>query len=435
MSIPLDRLYNHIDRLSQSLCGDCLVIYRFSPHGSKKLNDLIALTHTLESKNWAQWQTSPSMMCHDQEPLQHELYNNDLIKNYTLEKYSGNENSRYLVDMISNMHLRAVTYYPLSCYDLTLLTHSEKNSEELIKYQNHGFVGVYWWSHAVIARDWFRYAENITQQKNVSNRFLIYNRAWAGTREYRLKFAEYLINNNLLSHCQMKLNPRDPELDIHYTQHQFKNIAWKPERQLEDYFDANSADSCCSADFELTDYESSDIEVVLETLFDDSRLHLTEKILRPIALAQPFILAGTPGSLNYLKSYGFKTFESIWNEDYDQIQDSKSRLVAITDLMKTISQWDSHTRRQKLQQAQEIADHNKKLFFSKAWQDSIIEEYQSNLQSAWEIMKQNRTGKYFVQLREFAKVDKEWARILDSDLPWRTQRDVQQVADWIKNPR
>ena len=434
MSIPLDRLYNHIDKLSQSVCEDCLVIYRFYPHGSKNLENLKSLKFDKESKTWAEWQIAPLMICHDQEPLIYDLYSDQVVKQYTFEKYSGFENRRYNIDMISKMHLRATAYYPLSCYDLTMLTHSEKNSTELIKYENNGFVGVYWWSHAVIARDWFRYAEHITQQKQIQKTFLIYNRAWSGTREYRLYFTELLIDLRLQDHCQTTVNPVEPELGIHYKLHKFSNANWRPTQVLENYFPENTAKSSASADFDIEDYEATDIEVVLETLFDDSRLHLTEKSLRPIACGQPFMLAGTQGSLEYLRSYGFKTFGSIWDEYYDCINDPQERLVYMVSVMRQIANWTLEERADKMTKAQAIADYNKNLFFSQSWQDSILQEYQTNFKSAWEKMQANRTGKYFTRLRELAKIDPEWDKILNADLPWRTQEDVQRVANWIKNP-
>jgi hypothetical protein len=127
---------------------------------------------------------------------------------------------------------------------------------------------------------------------------------------------------------------------------------------------------------------------VLETLFDDGRLHLTEKSLRPIACGQPFIVAGTHGSLKYLHSYGFKTFEQIWDETYDQEINPERRLLAITNLMKTISQWDSDTRQIKLEQARLIAEHNRKWFFSKEFFDLIVNELKTNFELAFDEFKQ-----------------------------------------------
>ena len=431
MSIPLDRLYNHIDKLSQRFCEDSLVIYRFFPHGSKNLKDLVALKFALDSKNWPEWQMSPFMICHDQEPLNYDLYTKDLIKSYTEEKYINANNSEHLVDIVSNMHLRSTIYYPTSCYDHVMLTHSEKNSKNLAQYENNGFLGVYWWSHAVISRDWFRYAEDIVQQKQVSKTFLIYNRAWSGTREYRLKFFEFLIAHNLVEHCQTTMNAIEPELNIHYSQHTFENNLWKPTCQLEEYYDKNLATSSCSADFVLDDYENTDIEVVLETLFDDPRLHLTEKTLRPIALGQPFILAATSGSLQYLRDYGFQTFDTVWSEDYDQIVLAKDRLEAVAKLIKSISLWSPEVRQQKMNQARDIANYNKQLFFSKSWGNRILQEYQENFESAWETMKKNRTGKYFFELREKAKPNTTLSKQLESDNQFRTKEEVQRVLNWL----
>jgi hypothetical protein len=78
---------------------------------------------------------------------------------------------------------------------------------------------VYYWSHGVIARDWFRYAQYVSQEKKINTTFLIYNRAWSGTREYRLRFAELLIHLNLQEHCKTSVNPVEPELGLHYNLH------------------------------------------------------------------------------------------------------------------------------------------------------------------------------------------------------------------------
>jgi hypothetical protein len=431
MSIPLDRLYNHIDQLSQAICEDRLIIYQFYPHGSKNLENLTALS-PMDSIKWFEMYTAPMLICHDQEPLNYDLYSDETVKTYATEKYANLFRSHYHVDIASKMHLRVAVDQPINCYDAIMLTHSEKNSIELTKYEKNDFVGVYWWSHAAIARDWFRYAEHVKQSKQVSKTFLIYNRAWAGTREYRLKFVEFLITQQLQSVCQARLNVVEPETGVPYTRHRFQNTIWKPKCALEGHFDSCTAGSHSSADFELIDYETTDIEVVLETLFDDQRWHLTEKTLRPIALGQPFILAATPGSLKYLQSYGFKTFDTVWSELYDQITSPMDRLEAIAHLMKSIVAWDTDTRRQKMALAQEIANYNKNLFFSKNWQDSIFLEYQQNFKLAWEQLKTQRTGKHVLNLRSHAATDPDWANTLNSDLPHRTKEDVQRVAEWIK---
>ena len=160
------------------------------------------------------------------------------------------------------------------------------------------------------------------------------------------------------------------------------DLVWHPQTALEDYFPINTTPSHYSADFDADDYNATDIEVVLETLFDDARLHLTEKSLRPIALAQPFVLAATAGSLEYLRSYGFKTFSSIWDESYDAVKDPEQRLYAITNLMAQINNWELPTRKRKLAEAQAIANYNQQHFFSQEFFNQVTNELTANLTTA-----------------------------------------------------
>jgi hypothetical protein len=288
-----------------------------------------------------------------------------------------------------------------SVFEKSLLLHSEKRSQNVTLYhQDNKLIPVYYWSHAIIAQDWFRYAKHTTFNKNIKKTFLIYNRAWSGTREYRLRFAELLIHLNLQDHCNTSVNPIEPELNIHYDLHHFKNPCWRPQTVLENFFPISDAHSHYSADFDIEDYESTDIEVVLETLFDDSRLHLTEKSLRPIACAQPFILAGTHGSLEYLRSYGFKTFSDVWDESYDLVEDPAERLIQIAELMKQIATWKPRVLERKLAEAQAIADYNKQYFFSETFFNNITNELKTNLSNAFVEIKNCNRSKHYLAFRD-----------------------------------
>jgi hypothetical protein len=235
----------------------------------------------------------------------------------------------------------------------------------------------------VIARDWFRYANidpQLKQPKNISRTFLIYNRAWAGTREYRLKFADLLVENQLTNLCLTTFSTIDQ--DVYYQDHVFVNDKFKPNYQLEEFYSPNTTTSCYSADYTSQNYLDTQIEVVLETLFDDPRLHLTEKSLRPIACGQPFILAATPGSLTYLQSYGFQTFGDCWDESYDQIQDPIDRLNAIIQVMKNIASLDQVAQQELEQKIVSICKYNQDRFFSEQFFNQIINEYKENMNFA-----------------------------------------------------
>ena len=393
MSIPIDRLYNYIESVAQEIHGGSIVIYRFYPHGSKKIEDL----DYFRPYDKLIQLTSPNIYCHDQEPLDYSFYINNVI--------SYEEPPELKLD-----------YW--SIYNKHILVHSEQRSSELNKHTDKLFVGAYYWSHAVIALDWFRYAkyEKIKKRKS-NNIFLIYNRAWSGTREYRLKFVDLLIKHNLINRCFTTFNPIEPELNIHYSQHTFRNFNFVPTTNLESCLPLNTATSCASADYVLDDYLTTDFEVVLETLFDDTRLHLTEKALRPIALGQPFLLAATHSSLEYLRSYGFKTFATVIDESYDTIEDPALRLEAIVKTMAEIASWTDAERTEKMSIANRIAEYNRQHFFSKKFFDNVVDELKINLSEAITTIEHNNTSNIFINTVENINATPELARIVYGLIP------------------
>jgi hypothetical protein len=383
MNIPLHRLYPYIESQARQIWHNHVLIYRFSPHGSKDFHDLSLLSdHSLDDLVLC-----PHVYCNDQEPLDWTKYQTTTNQVPEIQPFCENVG-------LDKQNLRD---YPIDIWDWALLLHSEQGGYNLAQYQSNGFISVHYWSHAIIARDWFRYAKHVQQQKRVKKFFLIYNRAWSGTREYRLKFADLLIDFDLTVHCQTWVNVVDPECNIHYQQYNFCNPQWKPRHQLENYFDSTQADSKDSADFNLADYETTEIEVVLETLFDDDRVHLTEKILRPISLSQPFILVGSAGSLKYLRNYGFETFDSVWSEEYDLIQDPVQRLQSVATLMQTIINWSPKVRAQRMLQAQTIARRNHERFFSDEFDQQILCELNANLTRAFDYLHQHNTSSRWIK--------------------------------------
>ena len=412
MSVPLDRLYHYLD----DVVNHDLLIYGWTLHGSRNLDDFDMLSDTMSPEDWARLGSTVTaqefksavlrnnhvvMICHDQEPLDFDRYSFEdlrtiIKKNH--EKYSKtammtNLDRDTVVEYCASLGLRGLAN-PANHHDRTILLHSEQRSTHVIQFEQQGYVPVYYWSHGVIAQDWFRYAEHDPILKfdsaQISNDFLIYNRAWCGTREYRLCFAEQIVENKLTAHCQMSFAPND---DRHYHQHQFVNPEFQITNfELEKFFPKNNHSSNSSADYCNIDYAKSGIEVVLETLFDDSRWHLTEKTLRPIACGHPFMLMATPGSLQYLQQYGFKTFAGLIDESYDSIQNPRQRLQAVIAEMSRISALPQQEKTHLFCELNQIAKHNKHHFFSKFF-TQVQEEYINNLDCAITIMNQHKTGK------------------------------------------
>ena len=422
MSVPLDRLYNFLHDVSDN----DIIIYRFWPHGSKKLSDLNQL---LPNPTWIKDMTTPHVIFHDQEPLNFELWTQDDFVSLWKQLVAESQlNPLYLLPEYVNYqvstHLRGLIRDNL--YDYILLVHSEKNSKQVNTYFQQGFLPVYYWSHAIIAADWFRYAEHdpVLQYDiaKVTQDFLIYNRAWTGTREYRLSFANQVVQAGLVKQCRTSFAPVDSGL--HYSQHEFANPKLSiNSTDIETVLPQNIHDSNASADYNNLDYSQTGMEIVLETLFDDLRWHLTEKSLRPIACGKPFMLVATPGSLEYLRSYGFETFGNFIDESYDLETDPVARLNAVIREMSRISSLNSSDKIVLWNQLHQIAARNKQRFFSAEWQASIVHEFVDNMNQALITVNKNCTGKHWEQFRELDR--------MNGVVSTRSQEDIDQVLNYL----
>ena len=76
--------------------------------------------------------------------------------------------------------------------------------------------------------------------------------------------------------------------------------------------------------------------VSAETVFDYPYPYLTEKTFKVILYKRPFVILGAKNSLRQLHKLGFKTFDSIWDESYDQIDDPNQRLLKVLEIVEDI---------------------------------------------------------------------------------------------------
>ena len=77
-------------------------------------------------------------------------------------------------------------------------------------------------------------------------------------------------------------------------------------------------------------YYKSKVNIITETFFNESEVHITEKTWKAIYLGIPFVISASIGHLKALRSMGFKTFNSVINEDYDNMS-GKNKIKKIID--------------------------------------------------------------------------------------------------------
>ena len=110
-------------------------------------------------------------------------------------------------------------------------------------------------------------------------------------------------------------------------------------------------------------HRDSYVNLVLETHLDVDQskgVFLTEKTFKPIKHGQLFIILGAKGSLAELRNYGYRTFDHIIDNSYDDEEHITHRWdKAMTAFEKLVKSPDLHTL---YQMCKEDLEHNQQLF-------------------------------------------------------------------------
>lgn len=263
----------------------------------------------------------------------------------------------------------------------SFLVHSELNSTNVNKIcEKYDMIPIYHWYHGFVSRYWFNChqfdPDNTLDLSRIEKRFLLYARAFTGSREYRLKLIEKLclkgINSNLL------FNYHSVDAGIHYTKHDYKNEQYRCNIDLDEYFKENNiATSCDSSRISVKDFRSTGISIVAETTFDE-RIFLTEKTCKCFAARHPFVILSGPGTLKLLKQYGFKTFSEFWDESYDDEHNHYKRLLAVVNVVSKINKLTDTEFLKLLEKITPIVEHNYRHFYSKEFENILLEESDRN---------------------------------------------------------
>jgi hypothetical protein len=113
--------------------------------------------------------------------------------------------------------------------------------------------------------------------------------------------------------------------------------------------------------------------LVSETNDNNHDVFITEKLWKPIIAQQIFVVHGNFGYLKKLREMGFRTFDSVFDESYDQESDPARRIEKLVSLCRHLRTVD---KSKIYQETADIRQHNYNLFFNKgALSDSINDEF------------------------------------------------------------
>ena len=110
--------------------------------------------------------------------------------------------------------------------------------------------------------------------------------------------------------------------------------------------------------FNQTSIKHAFLYVSPESVFDYPYPSITEKMFRPIIYKRPFVLLGSPNTIKYLNSIGFKTFGNYWDEGYDSITDPSKRMIAVLKIIEQISSMTIDQLKSLCYNMNQVLEHN-----------------------------------------------------------------------------
>jgi hypothetical protein len=276
--------------------------------------------------------------------------------------------------------------------DPIVLVTSEFNSSNVLEIcDTYSIKSSYYFFHGWAALDWYRgYNKTFLiqpwHQRKIYKTFLAPNRIIAGERQHRLEMLYHIFKRNLVNNhvsCP-DVCPAENVTIQHAVQPLVKKYS-----DIESVFAAQNLPlnfegeikhpmhSCWLSLFKES--AESLLYLVTETVATGQRLHLTEKTFKPIALGMPFVIVGTQGSLEYLRSYGFRTFEGIWDESYDLASDDV-RIEQIASLLQSLDDLPARAKQDLFESTHDVIKHNWNHFYGGGFEAVLWQELTGMIQ-------------------------------------------------------
>jgi len=282
-----------------------------------------------------------------------------------------------------------------------ILANSEHSAMKKQLCRQRNMLDWYFFYHGLAALDWFRDSQYIDREIQPRKVFCSYTHQIRDNRAYRIGLTARIANRDLIQFgdisfhgsraaCEAEL--ADPCSRL--TEQDKKHIRSGKFSQLELplILDKGFVNGAFSAHFGHAEYllwQNSFVHLVNETVFYQEKLHLTEKIFKPIVSMRPFLLAAAPGNLAYLRRYGFQTFDRWWDERYDSVTDSDTRLDMIVDILIDLCRRPKSDLHRMHEEMKPSLEFNKRHFFGN-FRKQVIEELVDNFEHCTRIWNNGR---------------------------------------------
>lgn len=348
----------------------------FKKFGSTQIEDLISSYYSKQQNVKVLRQSKMLVLFYDQEPL-----------------YQHNIDTLLAKGFKHGFASRKPSFFKI-------LANSEHSNLKNNICQTEQFYDWYYFFHGFAALEWYRdfkYLPNTVP--NFTKVFISLNHLISKDRSYRLNLVAQLKERDLIDHGIVSCGLHDSigswrdEIlsETSKLSTSAKKLIYTHFRNLEEPLVVDRPDPCgtMSANLNFDLQKEAFAHIVSETIFYEEKLHLTEKIFKPIIAHRPFMLLAAPGNLEYLKSYGFKTFDQWWDESYDTETDPDLRIKKVVDNINMLCQLSDSDLKQMYNEMLPVLEHNFNHFYYGEFQKIIVQEMSDNFEK---VLKQMNVG-------------------------------------------
>lgn len=359
-----------------------------------------------------------AVMC-DQEPLSHhaltKLWQPESFLKIKRESHDTGFVLRH--DALSDGYYVRGDQYFLPNLQLLATSEHSKEKTHFLKYLDNTYDWYYFY-HGFSSLSWFKsipYQPPITKYSKL---FISFNHLFTEKRSYRLSLIAKIREHELSDRFFTSLNQHHTKQQIKQELCDSQSLLNATNKKLihkhlwvgnttELTIDTNNINGTLSATDSLPTLTKGLFHLVTETVFYDEKLHLTEKIFKPIVAMRPFLLVAAPGNLEYLKSYGFRTFDRWIDESYDSESDPDIRLDKIMTQILNLCQKPQWQIDQMYSEMRSTLEHNFYHFYTD-FKQIIVTEMVDNFRRC--VIKHN-AGRYAGMQNFIDHTHMDWQQI------------------------
>lgn len=275
-----------------------------------------------------------------------------------------------------------------------ILIHSEYSNDKDQVIKSINAEDVHYWYHALLCFEWYRnyWYQDPGVNYNFETTYITYNNLILDQRLYRANLLVDLHQRNIFTEGKISFNSPGIDAIAESANQKYISIPAEHKNNILDnidllgdklYVDTTNIRGELSAEINIKDLQSAFVHLVTETVFYNNKVHLTEKIFKPIVAKVPFLLLAGPGNIAYIKRYGFKTFSDYWSEEYDNIIDPVARSSAVVDQLEKLCNLTHKELVEMRKDMSDILEYNYNHFY-KNLRPIVVNEFVENLTTAFD---------------------------------------------------